>query len=258
MTVTPLGKTMTNSQLFKKWSRWLERIEKDLIDLTVQHRHFHELVAATDPYMGMARGAEVARWMAQGYYAYASMAVRRLVEGKSQKPSPKKRDPRLIISLVVLLEDLLANNSVLTRNRTRTIYRRAMGHLPERIYVSAADSAFDLSTDTKNKAVLPVSKIEHDIKSLKAASKRVKRHVDKVYAHTERDRRRIGKPLQAVEIDGAIKTILKIYHRYALLIQGRDRHDLVPQDFFEIAMDLKRIWPDPPVPDLTLNEEDFA
>src|SRR6266851_10312667 len=125
---------MPSRTVFDKWSRWLERIRNELIELIVQQRHFHELLDATAPYRGQENGAELARWMAQAYYAYACLAVRRLVEGPKANP-PKKGDPRLTVSLVILLEDLASNNSRLTRVRQRRIYKRAMRHLPHRIAV---------------------------------------------------------------------------------------------------------------------------
>jgi hypothetical protein len=90
---------------------------------------------------------------------------------------------------------------------------------------------------------ITVSRIRRDIELIKQGAKRIKRQVDKVYAHTERDRRKIGRPIRLVEIDAAIKTLIETYKRYALLIQGSEDMDLVPEKWFDIMSELKKIWP---------------
>ncbi len=232
---------MANRKLFAKWSRWLDQIKNELIELVVQQRHFHELQDTIAPHVGEDTGVELARWIAQAYYAYACLAVRRLVEGPKSNV-PKKGDPKLTISLVVLLEDLATNNSELIRARTRRLYLRHMRHLGDDVAIRAADRDFDQVARKKRGREISVSRIKRDIASIRKAAKRIKRRVDKVYAHTERDRRRIGKPLRLVEIDAAIKTLVEMHRLYALLIQGRDVRGLAPAEF-EISSDLRKIWP---------------
>jgi hypothetical protein len=64
---------MPMTKLLAKWNRWLGRIEQELLELIVQQQHFHELEAATSPYIGRETGWELARWIAQGYAAYTCM-----------------------------------------------------------------------------------------------------------------------------------------------------------------------------------------
>jgi hypothetical protein len=229
--------------LFNKWNRWLKRIEGELIELVVQQAHFHELQAAIAPYMNQVTGAETARWIAQAYAAYACLAIRRLTEPPNKRPPPKKGDPRLTVSLAILLEDLALNRSQLTRERQRRMYRRHMRALPRRVAVGAADKVFDQVAQSRAHDEVSQSRVNRDIMSLRRAAKRIKRRVDKVYAHIERDRRRIGPALRFAEIDAAIRTLLSIHRRYALLAQGRDTRNIVSADGLTIMSDLKRIWP---------------
>lgn len=234
---------MPNRTLFRKWDRWLKRIKEELTELVIQQAHFRELQQVVAPYKGRVTGAEIARWMVQGYAAYACMGIRRLTESSSKKPPPKTGDPRLTISLVVLLEDLAANNFELTRSRQRKMYQRAMRHLRDGIGTRTADRVFEQVARSKTANVVSASRIKRDIKALKRAANPIKKRVDKVYAHTERDRRRIGRPVYFREIDVAIKILLETYRRYARLLQGRVEQELVPEDEFDIVTDLKKIWP---------------
>jgi hypothetical protein len=233
---------MANRKLFDKWARWLEVIRRELVELVVQRQHFQELLAVTEPYRGRRTGAEAARWMAQGYYAYACLAVRRMTEAPKQNV-PKKGDPRLTISLVVLLEDLAANASELTRDRQRRMYKHHMRAVSESVAIGAADCAFDQAARTKGASEMPVSRIRRDIAALKRTAKRIRRRVDKVYAHTERDKRRIGRHVRSAEIDMAIDLLIEVHRRYTLLVQGRDVRELVPEGGFDITSDLKKLWP---------------
>ena len=63
--------------------------------------------------------------MAQGYLAYVCTAIRRLVEPpKNNLPKDPKKDPRLSISLVILLREIQANAGLFTRARLRKIYNK--------------------------------------------------------------------------------------------------------------------------------------
>ena len=80
--------------------------------------------------------------MVQGYYAYACLTIRRLTDKQRPNP-PKKGDPKLVTTLVVLLEDLRINNHLLTRSRQRRIYKRHMKHLHPAVYIGAVDRTFN-------------------------------------------------------------------------------------------------------------------
>jgi hypothetical protein len=92
-------------------------------------------------------------------------------------------------------------------------------------------------------ACLESERIKKDIRRLEAACKPINRLVNKVVAHTEADRREIGR-LNYGDLDTAITEVVKVYQKYALLLTGRVC-DLVPLDGYDISDSLDRLWPRP-------------
>src|SRR4051794_11478510 len=92
---------------FDKWQAWLDRIEHEqLIGLLINRHKFACLNEVVGPYVGSYQGADLHEWMTQNYVAFAATAIRRMME----KPHPRWES----ISLRILLEDLAANDSLLT------------------------------------------------------------------------------------------------------------------------------------------------
>ena len=86
------------------------------------------------------------------------------------------------------------------------------------------------------------ARINRDIRALRAASRKIKKLVDKAIAHTEEDRRKVPR-LQYGEIDQAIDLLEMTYRRYCLLLNGSCPNPIVPLDAFDVVQELKRIWP---------------
>lgn len=112
--------------LFKKWHSWLKRIENDqLSDLLINRYIFRQFTGCTAPYVGKYNAAELAHWMEQCYIAFASTAIRRMLEEPARPPTPVncpkcghtivKPKPQESVSLVILLRDIEQNASLFTR-----------------------------------------------------------------------------------------------------------------------------------------------
>jgi hypothetical protein len=82
--------------------------------------------------------------------------------------------------------------------------------------------------------------IDRDIQKLRHSTERVKRLVNKVVAHTELDRRRIGKHHYG-DLDVAIDTLLAIYKKYALLLECKESD--FSMDDFDLEEDFAELWP---------------
>lgn len=216
------------SNPFKKWSGWLNRIEKEqLVDLLVYRHIFQQLQECTAPHVGTYQGVELVEWMVQNYIAFAATAIRRLME------RPKKSWKS--ISLRILLEDMAANDEMLTRLRYRSLYKNSVA-LP------VADRDFDKIARNKKASHVTAARIRRDIKEIEAACAPVERLVNKVVAHTEADRRKVGK-IRYGQIDRAINLLEATFQRYSLLIHGSVCNPLVPLDDIDVRADLKKIWP---------------
>ena len=217
-----------STPLITKWRRWLHRIENDqLQDLIINRHIFHQFRECIAPHVGRDRGTGLASWMAQNYVAFAATAIRRMVE-------PPKA-PWKSISLIILLTELAANDSLLTRDRFRKMYKNSVDR-------RLADRHFATIAGSKTATHVSAARINRDICALKAATKRIKKLVDKVVAHAEEDRRKVPR-LQYGQIDKAVDLLEAIFMRYCLLLNASCPNPLAPLDDFDVVEDLKRIWP---------------
>jgi len=215
-------------QHIARWRAWLGRIETEqLQDLLINRHIFHQFRDCIERHLGSDRAADLASWMGQNYVAFAATAIRRMVE--PPKASWKS------ISLIILLTDLAANDSLLTRERFRELYKNSVAK-------RVADRDFATITGSKAATNMSAARINRDIRALKAASKKIKKLVDKVVAHTEADRRKVPR-VQYSEIDKAIDLLEAAFKRYHLLLNGSCPDPIVPLDDFDVVQDLKRIWP---------------
>lgn len=216
------------AKLYRKWRRWLERIENDqLRDLLINRHIFHQLGECTAPYIGTYQGAELSEWMVQNYIAFAGTAIRRMIE----KPNRSWR----CVSLRILLEDMASNDTVLTRERYKNLYKNSVA-------AKFADRDFNRIARNQRATHVTAARIRRDIQQIETASAPVKRLVDKLVAHTEEDRRKIGK-LKYAQIDSAIELLEATFQRYSLLVNGSVCDPLVPLEDVDVRADFKKIWP---------------
>ncbi|MEZ6073970.1 MAG: hypothetical protein R3C10_27740 [Pirellulales bacterium] len=212
---------------YRKWNRWLKRIEREqLHDLLVNRHIFKQLQECTAPYAGKYHGVGLFDWMVQNYVAFASTAIRRITE------RPKVRWSS--ISLRILLEDLADNDSVLTRQRFKSLYRNSVA-------LRFADRDFNGIARSQSASHITASRIRRDINAITRICAPVERLTNKVVAHTEADRRKVGK-IKYDQIDEAIDLIEVAFQRYSLLICGSICNPLVPLDDFDVRPELKKIW----------------
>ena len=228
--------------------RLLRRVEQDQLNDLIINRHiFQQFQEATKKHVGTDHSTELAEWIAQCYVGYASTAIRRMVEPLRTTPKPRtcpkcgfafpvlKPKPESSISLVIMLEELKKHPSLLTRQRFRKLCRRG-GHAVEQF----ADEWFDKIAGKNGVATVSNVEIDKDIGKLKRKTKQVKRLVNKLVGHTEKDRRRIGKHHYG-DLNSAIGVLFEVYKKYILLIECRQ--PTIPLKDFDVADDLARIWP---------------
>ena len=227
---------MSHAALFKKWSKWLQRIYSQQLQHLLIHRHiFKQLQECAAYNIGETYGAELLQWMVQNYVAFASTAIRRMTE----TPTAKWQS----VSLVILLDDLAKHDSVLTCRRCRALYEKGLPFYRDRKarVWEIADRNFDEITRNKKSAHLSAARIQRDLNEIKRVCDPVRRLVSKVVAHTEADRRKIGR-LRFGQIDKAIDLLADTFRRYSLLVDCRVSNPLVPLDSFDVRDELKRIW----------------
>lgn len=225
--------------------RILRRVGEDqLRDLLVNRHIFQQFEEATRQYVGTARSAVLGEWIGQCYVAFAGTGIRRAVEAPPSPPKAKacpkcghvmparKPKPESSISLVVLLEELKKHPSLLTRKR----FRRLCRPVAERF----ADEWFDRIAGRHGATEVSATVIDRDVLRLKRQTKRVKRLVNKLIAHTEMDRRRIGRHRYG-HLNSAINVLFDVYRKYYLLLQGKQPS--FPVEDFDASEDFAKIWP---------------
>jgi hypothetical protein len=218
----------SSTPLIRKWRRWLKRIEQEqLQDLLINQHFFNEFRAHYASHGHGADHAELAEWIVQAHIAFIATAIRRIME----KPNRSWNS----ISLRILLEDMAKNDTELTRERYLAMYR---GASRERF----GNRDFDQIVRRSGAKKMAAHRINRDLKELDHICMSVFRLVNKVIAHTEQDRRKIGKTKYG-DFDKAIGKIVVTFQRYDLLINGKTGESLVPLDEYDISDSLNVLWP---------------
>jgi hypothetical protein len=124
---TPLSPPSAPCQLFARSRRWLKRVRGQFVELVQTPRNFHALQEIWNLNIGRFQGSEIGRWMAPGYLASISAAIRQLLKPPQKNPPKRlKKDPKECVSLLTLLRDIQENAGLFTRARLQKIYTRPL------------------------------------------------------------------------------------------------------------------------------------
>jgi len=212
----------------RKWKRWLKRIEQEQIsDLVINQHIFRQFQNHVACYRDTTQHAEFAEWILQLYTANATTTVRRVVDKTNRKWKS--------ISLRILLEDMAKNPCELSRKHFYSRYHRSSAQ-------RFAERDFEGITRKKGALSLTPNRVNRDIKELERSCAVVHRFVNKVVAHTEEDRRKIGK-LKYKDLDKAIQKIVDTFQRYSLLVTGRMTDLTYLTDDYDVSDSLNLLWP---------------
>ena len=115
--------------------------------------------ASATPYVGQHQGAELLHWMVvQNYVSFAATTIRRMIEPPRKTANPNWRS----VSIVILLEDMAANDTVITRQRFCSLYKKSVA-LP------FADRDFNNIARKKQATHLSATRIRRDLKEIERA-----------------------------------------------------------------------------------------
>lgn len=224
-------------QKIEKWQREIAHIRTAvmrLLDHRRWNRVYEEIVRANPR---LRPGIPVLDYFRNVYADYAVMAVRRQV--RSGKDS---------VTLAGLLEDLAANPSLITRIWTRQLYEQPLtsGHrYPQHMAHGLADRTFAQFADSTGER-LDAALVTADIDRLRAATKKILEHGDRVVAHD--DKRGASGGATFDDLNAAIDAIEEITKRYVLLLTGDSMLQMTPIDVSNSASVFRFAWIDPEHP----------
>jgi len=164
--------------------------------------------------------------MTDNYVAFAATAIRRMMEKHTTRWNS--------ISLRILLDDMADNDAVLTRKRHRSLYKGPT--------VEVADEHFNELVRSNSARYFSASRIRPDIRVLEEVCRPIKRLVDKVIAHTEADRRRVGR-VRFEQLDRAVDALELTFRRYDQLVRGSTVTPSLPPGYFDVRDDFLELWP---------------
>jgi hypothetical protein len=216
---------------FRQWRRWLRRIRdeqvRQLATSLVIFRLFQDSVKRGHVPAGTVRHG-LADWIASGYAAFAASGVRRVTEGR---PVSKKWRS---LTLLQFLEDVKQHANLITVEATRRRLRRRG--------IKEREARRLVSEIARGQKTASHSAISRDITSLKTATTRVKRFVDKQVAHTEWDRRKT-RTTSFGELKHAIETIQAVWSRWSLALLGQTELVSLPEEGHAHFSELfDRLW----------------
>jgi hypothetical protein len=194
------------------------------------NRHVYRQLA--DGFAGRFReddGHALFDWSQQVYIAFAATAIRRMAEKGWVTKSGKRKS----VSLVGLLEDMGSSVDVLTRERFGRLYPR---HVPSGL----VDRDFEGIVRCRKKTEMPPGRIKRDIREIVRVCAPIRRLTDKSVAHSDRDRRTVGK-VSIRQIDNAVNVLEATYRRYCLLVNGVVRSG-VPLADYDVSQDVRRLF----------------
>jgi len=129
---------------------------------------------------------------------------------------------------------MAANDIVLTRQRYKGLYKNSVA-------LRFADRDFNKIARSEKASHVTAVRIRRNVRKIEAACAPVERLVNKVVAHTEEDRRKVGR-IKYGQIDRAVDLLESTFQRYSLLVNGSVCNPLLPLDDIDVRADLKKIW----------------
>jgi hypothetical protein len=193
--------------------------ELQLQDVLRNRLIFARLVDAWTRGPARTGASDLQGFMWQGYLAFASTTVRRMVD----------QDPRSV-SLHNFLKALRDSQTFRLISRAEFASRYAN----ERIKRKLSDRHYDKVTGGASELTATI--VDRDIAEIRNAAQRVRRFVNTVVAHSNR----VPDPATLDDLNRAIDTLAAVYDRYALAL-GLMRTDGLAE--VEIDAELEKLWP---------------
>jgi hypothetical protein len=211
-------------QIRRKWRRWLKTIGHDLGNLLTS-RDIHEQIRHMIVSLNKRIKAPSLyyNWLVNNYVDSITIRIRRLGD-----------HDRRCISLYRLIEDILENRSVLTRDYYVSRYPKWMQEQ------GFADRDFDNFAKKRSK-LISERKLEHDMRRLDKDIDHIRKFANRWIAHCDLRRRRLRTRTHK-DVDSALKDVDELFCKYNLLVTRGGMTTAKPVLQFDWREPLRHAW----------------
>jgi hypothetical protein len=230
-----MKRVVSDDELFKKWSEWMDRIYQETIALAANRQMFRRIAKMFEKNKRLQEvGGHVWDWLKRNYVDSATMSMRRELDRQ-----PKTQNLRH------LLQDIKTNPKVISRNRYRAMWPLdGMDKKVQEFQKLRRELSFDsfhLIKDPRDEALdyLDPSIIKADLEALTAATERVRTYIEQVVAH------RTGSRAATVtfdDFDAAVDAVQEIFKKYYLLLTQTSIAQFEPVPQFDIDAPFRFAW----------------
>ena len=202
-------------QKFEKWSRWIETIYYEVVELVTKRQIFERVKSIIRQNPSIQKPSSFWSFLEHTYIAYSVMAVRRQIKPHSDS-----------ISLIGLLEEIIETPCVMSREWFVGLYMNDSHEADmqeDMCYV--ANAVFDRKFSGKCKDYIDPVIVQQDLSELKThggESGKLEEFADRLFAHRDKRDPRIP---TFNELNACIDCLQKITSKYLLLIQAQDAGD---------------------------------
>jgi hypothetical protein len=193
----------------KKWLRWMDVIKREVQDLVMAKRTFHEVQQLIKDNPALHQSNSFYDYLSRTYVSHVIMGLRRQIKCDKDNKS---------ISMARMFEELIESPQVLTRSYYVGLYKDSVVEI-------FADKDFNKFA-TPEAPHLDPTLVDADLTKLRAALKRCEDFADKRVAY--RDRRVPEELPTFYEVDACIALLDELYVRYHMLFHASHMDSLLP------------------------------
>lgn len=217
-------KASQRSTVYKKWLRWIEKIDNDITTLFADRaiwRGVQDILRSNSD----LPSSYFTDWMAGGYARSQAVGIRR-----QATYDRRGRDT----SLAALVADIKRHPEVLSRERYVRKYRQGDPFL-----VKIGHQDFDKLAG-KGRSHPTKDQIDRDIKKLQRAAHRIKRYVDTHVAHYDRRPQRKVPTFRG--LDEALDALGGVFRKYNSLLRAQARARMEPTFQYDWTVIFTLAW----------------
>lgn len=196
------------SQIFKKWTEWLEIIYKEITNLSVNRHIFWETQEIIKHNKKIQKSSSFYEFLGNAYASLAVMGIRRQLKIDKQS-----------ISFARMLDQIVKNPNIISRQRYVALYGQdpMMKEMGERDFKKFADKS--------GKHINPEIVLA-DLAQLQKKAAKCEKYADMRVAHF--DKRALKSPPTFNDLDDCIDYLEKLLKKYTLILRATCLTSVLP------------------------------